>query len=60
MSASSPCGSYHRRLHRSQVTSIDNSFGRKSEESAEEVSCLMISCEFYTVQVLVQGVERPL
>ena len=38
LSASSPCGSYHRRLYRSQVTSIDHSFGRKSEESAEEVS----------------------
>ena len=39
LSASSPCGSYHRRLYRSQVTSIDHSFGRKNEESAEEVSC---------------------
>ena len=38
MSASSSCGSYHRRLHRSHVTSIDHSFGRKSEESSEEVS----------------------
>ena len=38
MSASSPCGSYQRRLHRSHVTSIDNSFGRKSEELSEEVS----------------------
>ncbi|KAL9961097.1 hypothetical protein ACROYT_G029979 [Oculina patagonica] len=40
-SASSPCGSYHRRLHRSHVTSIDHSFGRKSEESSEEISPLM-------------------
>lgn len=38
LSASSPCGSYHRRLYRSQVTSIDHSFGRKNEETSEEVS----------------------
>ncbi|PFX15192.1 Folliculin-interacting protein 1 [Stylophora pistillata] len=37
-SASSPCGSYQRRLRRSHVTSIDNSFGRKSEELPEVIS----------------------
>ena len=36
-SASSPCGSYHRRLYRSHATSIDRSFGRKSEELSEDV-----------------------
>ena len=35
--ASSPCGSYHRRLYRSHATSIDRSFGRKSEELSEDV-----------------------
>ena len=38
-SASSPSGSYHRRLYRSHATSIDRSFGRKSEELSEDVSC---------------------
>ena len=37
-SASSPCGSYHRRLYRSHATSIDRSFGRKSEELSGDVS----------------------
>lgn len=40
-STSSPCGSYHRRLHRSHATSIDRSFGRKSEELSGDVSPLM-------------------
>ncbi|XP_031574334.1 folliculin-interacting protein 1-like [Actinia tenebrosa] len=34
--ASSPCGSFQRRLHRSQITSIDSRFNKKQEESSEE------------------------
>ena len=37
-SLSSSCGSYHRRLYRSHATSIDRSFGRKSEELSGDVS----------------------
>ena len=42
--STSPCGSYHRRLHRSQVTSIDHSFVRKrNPEAADEVILLLLS-----------------
>ena len=56
-SASSPCGSYHRRLRRSHATSIDNSFGRKSDELSEDVSSQINLNNFPHMGV--NGFSRP-
>lgn len=34
--ASSPCGNFQRRLHRSQAKSIDGRYSRKNEDTPEE------------------------